>query len=129
MVLTTGVRHDGSEGDGSLAHDVIGRASIDNFGDSGHAVDENALEPCFQGHGGGGARNTRTDEFDGDETGLLIDIVEQNVSIVGLDRRTDDFDDFLHLFAHVSSVRTRVTHATLGRSTGPLTPRHARLGA
>lgn len=101
---------------------MIGRAGIDNFGHSGYAVHENALESCFEGHSRGRARHTRTNKFDSDETGLLVDIVKQNVSVVGLNRRTDDFDDLLYLFAHPPSLGTNLARTTPDRSTTRLTP-------
>lgn len=107
-----------SERDRGLADHVIGRTGVDDLGDSGDPIDEDALETRLESDRRRRARHTGPDEFDGDESGLLIDIVEQDVTIVGLDGRSDDLDDLLDLFAHLRSLRNLTAAPTPGPDRG-----------
>ena len=113
-----------SESDRSLANDVIRSTSIDNFGDPWYPVDQNALESRLEGDRRCGTRHARPDEFHCDQTSFFIDIVQQHITVIGLNRRSDHFNDFLYLFTHLPSLRNDQRHA----APGPRVPvRRARL--
>jgi hypothetical protein len=50
--------------------------------------------------------------------------VQQHITVIGLNRRSDHFNDFLYLFTHLPSLRNDQRHA----APGPRVPvRRARL--
>ena len=93
---------------------MVGSTSIDDLGNSWHSVDENPLKPGLQRDRRCRTRHTRPDELHSDQTSFFIDIVKQNIAVIGLNCRTDHFNDFLYLFTHPVSLRNDQRHATSG---------------
>src|SRR5205807_9214922 len=71
--------------------------------DLGHALDpvlQDALDARLERHGRRRTTHARTDEFDGDHAGRLVDVVQANVATIGLNSRSDGLDCLLDLLAH-----------------------------
>lgn len=94
----------GSERNRGFADGVGGLTGVDDLGDPGDPVLEDALETSLEGDRGSRARDAGTDELNGDNACDLIDIVQHDIAVVGLDGRADDFDDLFDLSAHPRSL-------------------------
>ena len=105
--------HDSSKRNWGLADDVICCACVNYFGHARHPIDENALKSGLESDGRCRTRHTGADEFNRHEAGLFVDIVQENIAVIGLNGRADDFDDLLYLFTHNNSRWNRSPSATL----------------
>ena len=110
---------DWSERNWGLADDMVCRAGVDDFSDAGNPIDEDALKPRLQRDRRGRTRDAGTDEFDGHQTRLFIDIVKKDIAVIGLNGRTNDLNDFLDLFTHSPSLWSRSPCATPESANGP----------
>src|SRR3954453_1907831 len=82
--------------------------------DLGHALDtvlENPFDSRLQGDRRRRTAHARSDELDSDDATRLVDVVQADVTAVGLDGRTDRLDRLLDLLAHqqiLASVGGRI---------------------
>ena len=111
----------GLERDGGLAHSRSGGADVDDLGDPGDAILEDPLESRLQGDRRRRTRHARSGELDLDQTGGLVDVVEHDVAVVGLDGRPDHLEDLLDLFAHAMSLGSGDGRTTIACETRPMT--------
>ena len=77
---------------------------VDDFGDTVDPVPHDAFDAGLQRLGRRRAGAARPDEGDADDTGRLVDVTEDDVAAVGVQRRADGFDGFLDLLTHAGSI-------------------------
>ena len=73
---------------------------LHDLGDSVDAVFHNAFDASLEGLVRSRARGARTDKFDRDDPGLFIDIMQNDVSAIGLKSWPNYHDGFFYLLAH-----------------------------
>src|SRR4051794_2773327 len=82
----------------------LGVAGVDDLGDAGDAVAQDALDAGLEGHRRRRAAHARPDELDGHDAGLLVDVVQLDVAAVRLDGGADHLDRLLDLLSHGPSL-------------------------
>jgi len=73
---------------------------LHDLGDSVDAVFHNAFDAGLQSLVRSRTRGAGPDQFDRDDTGLFVDVMQDDVSAVGLKSWSYDHDGFFYLLAH-----------------------------
>src|SRR5690606_3230495 len=106
---------------------AVGHGEVADLGDPLDAVAEDPLDASLQGLGRRRAADARAGELDGDDSGGLVDVVQHDVALVGLDGRSDHLDDLLDLLAHWCSwTSTDGSDPSSMPPAGPIRPLRAR---
>lgn len=108
------------------------RRDFHHFGHTFNSIAQDALDAGFQGLRRGRAPDACPDQLNGHNSGLLVDIVQHDVTTVGLERRAHHVNGLEDFVSHVASLMSRLVVAVQLRTAGtdsrrrlPLSPSRA----
>ena len=90
-------------------------SGVDDLCDAGDPILQDAFESGFERDRRSRTCDTGAGEFHGDDARVLIDVMKYDIAVIGLDGRSDDFDDLLDLCAHTDSLGNMGPRTTFGR--------------